>query len=149
MKFEFYAPILLLVVGIIWMLGQGFFFLYRTRRIINNYHRAEGKVMALEARESDTAGSYSPFVRFTARDGREIEFLESRASTNPDFQVGQQVTVLYNPKNFNQARLLTSKWEMYYSAILLLGLGTVFLLSGVLMAVVFGALYFSGAMEKD
>lgn len=142
MRYELFAAPLLLVVSIIVLFALGFFFLYRTQKLIYKSHRANGTVIDLKHQAGEGSGTYSPVVRFTALDGREIEFVERWSQSPPRFQIGDEVLVLYNPQNFQKARVFTTNREMYYSTWLFLGLGGVFLLCGLLMAAVFGTLFY-------
>ena len=137
MKFELYGPISLSFAMIVAFLALGFFFFFRTQRLIFKSHRATGVVIDLKRRHSSGRGpSFSPVVRFTALDGSEIEFVERWSHRPPRFQIGEEVLVLYNPKNFQKARVFTSNIEMYFTSWLFLGLGSVFLLVLVLIAIV-------------
>lgn len=121
--------------------------LVRTRAAIKNWRRATGTVLEMVKRGRTKGGNlmWTPRVRFTAMDGREIEFVEWGAQYPPRFQMGESVTVLYQAENPEKARILTTHWEMYWFAYLCLGLGTVFLLSGILLgSVFFVAEYFLG-----
>jgi hypothetical protein len=65
-------------------------------------------------------------VRFRAIDGSEIEFTEALSTRPPGYEIDEQVTVLYDPENYQRARVFKTKWRLYYYALLCGGLGTIF-----------------------
>jgi len=77
---------------------------------------------------------YSPKIKFTDTMGREIEFTENWSSNRPDFQIGDEVIVLYDPANPQKARRGGKKWKFFFIAWLLGGLGLLF--SGILILVI-------------
>ena len=51
---------------------------------------------------------YAPVVMFTAFDGKTVEFTDSFPSGDPDhYKIGQEVVVLYDPRDFSHARIET------------------------------------------
>lgn len=50
--------------------------------------------------------SFAPVVRFTTREGREIEF-HGRGGSGPSFAQGTRVTVIYDPANPIRARIVS------------------------------------------
>lgn len=98
---------------------------YRTKRFIETAQRTTGTVIELVSR-SPKRTTYSPKVRFKAIDGREIVFTETLSTNPPGYEINEQVTVLYDPHDYQRARVFKSKWRIYYFALLFGGLGTVF-----------------------
>jgi len=149
MKYQYFLPIIALVsLSIILIfLVLGSYFCFKTRRKIKHWNRAKGIVIELVAKGHGSGHRlYSPKVRFTGPNNKEIEFIEYWQSHPPRFKVGEEVTVLFHPQKINKACVLMSQRIMYYPGWLFLLLGGVFLLVGILLASVFGvAYYFLGA----
>ena len=107
---------------------------YRTKRFIETATRTTGTVIELVSRSSKRT-TYSPKVRFKALDGGEIVFTEPLSTNPPGYEINEQVTVLYDPHDYQRARVFKSKWRVYYFALLLGGLGVIFFI--VYMIVLF------------
>ena len=98
---------------------------------------AQGKVVEVlqgEAVDDEEAPrpSYYPVVEFQTPDGRSFRFKGSTGSSSPEFAIGTQVQVRYNPQNPQQAQL--TKFSHFWLGPLLLvigGLLALFLASGV------------------
>jgi hypothetical protein len=107
---------------------------YRTKRFIETSQRTTGTVIELVS-HSPKRTTYAPKVRFKALDGREIVFTERLSTNPPGYEINEQVTVLYDPHDYQRARVFKSKWRVYYFALLLGGLGVIFFI--VYMIVLF------------
>lgn len=149
MEYEQFVPLIALLILFIiaFFLALGVYFSFRTRKKIKYWNRAKGVVIELVAKGWGGGHRlYSPKVRFTAKDGSEPEFIEYWQSHPPRFRVGEEVTVLYDPKDLSKACVFMKSSIMYYPGWLFLLLGGVFLLLFGLVAVVFGvAFYYLGA----
>src|SRR5262249_20309924 len=124
-----------LFVGVILLVGAGYFFLDTLHDIVANA-RADGTVIDLitEPHEDDT---YYPRVRFTTLTGEPLEFT-SKFGTHPAaFGIGETVTVLYDPANPTVARIgsFLGLWAA--------PLGLVF------MALVFSAIGLAGSSDES
>jgi len=99
---------------------------YSARRVASE-QSAEGRVVSLAAqRGSEGTVFYYPVVAFTLPDERISTVQISEGSAPPAYEVGQQVTVLYNPDHPNQARI-----KSIGSA---LGVWTLTIITGILAA---------------
>ena len=107
---------------------------YRTKRFIETAQRTTGTVIELVSR-SPRRTTYAPKVRFKTLDGSEIVFTETLSTSPPGYEIDEQVTVLYDPHDYQRARVFKSKWRVYYFALLLGGLGVIFFI--VYMIVLF------------
>lgn len=133
---------LILVLGVnglisFTMLAIGIISYIRVRKFLSSAIETRGTVASSEykGQSSDGGGSmYSPKIKFTDRIGREFEFTENWSSNRPDFKVGDEVIVLYDPANPQKARRGGKKWKFYYITWLLGGLGLLF--SGILVIIV-------------
>jgi hypothetical protein len=105
---------------------------YRQYSFAQSAKAAEGKVIAIEAKEtkrSQKGGNKNmagytdnvPTIEFMANNGQKYSFTVE-GFTNPGVKVGDKVQVLYNPINPNDARLNATKW-IYSLPLILLGLG--------------------------
>lgn len=118
------------------MLVVSFFIFSNTSRFIANATEAEGKVIAFErSRSSSSSGAsssttYRPVVEFTTATGKKIEFTSSVGSSPPSHQVGESVTVLYNPADPYSARI-KSFFQLWFGFLIVFFLGLVFAAIGV------------------
>ena len=110
---------------------------YRTKRFIETAQRTTGTVIELVSR-SPQRTTYSPKVRFKAIDGSEILFTEPLFTNPPGYEINEQVTVLYDPHNYQRARVFKSKWRIYYFALLFGGLGSVFFIIYMIVLLTLG-----------
>jgi hypothetical protein len=74
----------------------------QTQQFLTHSIQATGTVISLErgvSRNSDgeTSVTYTPVVRYAAADGQEHRFASSMSSSPPAYQVGQEVSVRYDP----------------------------------------------------
>ena len=138
------ARILLLHTGLVSvMLLLGLFFWLRTKRFVDESACVTGVVVGLVRKSSRGHGTFSPRVRFTAADGSEVEFTEMWSSYPPGFKVGDSAIVLHHRRNPRRARVLTSRWLLYYPALITGGLGLLFAGLLVLLSAVYAAAHFT------
>ncbi|MDQ7797433.1 MAG: DUF3592 domain-containing protein [Candidatus Edwardsbacteria bacterium] len=118
-----------LIAGLVW--GAKRAALFRTGLI------AQGRVVAMQQGEvaddeESPRPSYYPMVEFRTPDGRSFQFKGSTGSSSPEFAIGAEVDVRYNPQKPQQAQL--AKFSHFWLGPLLLtvgGLLALFLASGV------------------
>jgi hypothetical protein len=136
--------ILLLHTGLVCvMLLLGLFFWLRTKRFVDESVRVTGVVVGLVRKKSKGHGTFSPRVRFTTADGREVEFTEMWSSYPPRFKVGDSAIVLYHRRNPGRARVLTSRWLLYFPALITGGLGLLFAGVLLLLSAVYAVAHFT------
>lgn len=99
---------------------------YRTKRFVERAHRTTGTVIELIERKTRRMRTYSPTVRFTTLDGRKVKFTEPLSTRPAGYEIDEQVTVLYDPEDPQQARVFKKSWRLYYYALLFGGLGVIF-----------------------
>jgi hypothetical protein len=102
------------------LLASGIFLFFRQRARIARSISAEGIVIELIPRRASrefilekTEGGvklekkylYRPLVRFRTQDGRTIKFSPSIATRPAPYQVGDRVSILYEPDRPNQAQI--------------------------------------------
>ena len=125
-----------LVGGLLALIGV--FLFIRTRIFIGNAQAAKGTVIQMvysrTSSSSGSGGGYAPVYQFRTLDGQTIMIQDSLSSNPPQFQVGQEIDVLYESGNPQKARI--NKWmNLYFVPVLLGGMGLIF--GGVGIAIVF------------
>lgn len=128
-----------LLVGIGLLVAAGIF-AERTNRFVGQALTTSGEVVDLVRSRSSSSSSgtrnytFKPRVRFSAPDGRSIEFLSSVGSNPPGFAIGEQVKVLYDLADPTDARIddFVSLWLI---PLIFGGIGAVFFIVGAIMAV--------------
>ncbi len=76
---------------------------------------------------------YSPVVKFTSTDGRQHSVQMAERSSPPAYEVGEEVTVRYDPQHPLNAHIESSRGEMWIAPGITGVLGLIFL--GVVLAV--------------
>ena len=66
---------------------------------------AEGKVLRMEKRKSSEGAIYYPVFSFIDREGKEHEIHSSYGSYPPRYEVGDSISVLYEPQNPRKAEI--------------------------------------------
>jgi hypothetical protein len=100
-----------------------------TRSFLAHASAAQGTVVALQSkRSSDGSTTYSPVVRFK-HGAQLIEFTSQTSSSPPGYHVGETVPVRYLETNPYDAKL-DSYFSLWGGALIVGGLGAVFLLIG-------------------
>jgi len=107
----------------------------RIRLFIKTAQAVKGTVVEMVYRRKSTSnrgGGYLAIYQFRTIDGKKITAKDSLSRNPPQFQVGQEIDVLYNPENPHNARI--NKWlNLYFLPVLLGGLGLLFGGIGVLI----------------
>lgn len=107
----------------------------RIRLFIKTAQAVKGTVIEMVYRRKSTSnrgGGYLAIYQFRTIDGKKIKAKDSLSRNPPQFQVGQEIDVLYNPENPHNARI--NKWlNLYFLPVLLGGLGLLFGGIGVLI----------------
>lgn len=95
---------------------------------------AEGVVVALRTR---SGGEAAPVFRFVAGDGRAVEAQSPLWTSPPAWAVGERATLRYDPSRPEEAVPATFV-TTYFAALVLGGVGAVFLVLAAALAVVAG-----------
>lgn len=126
------------LVGLIFALFGALFtivgggLVYYQDRAYAGLREAVGQVVANERGRGSSMDDdgYRAVVRFETADGRQVE-IQSRVRSNPPaFDVGERVTVRYDPAVPDNARI-DSFMERWFGPLIFGGLGSVFLLLGL------------------
>lgn len=120
------------------MLIIGIISYIRTKNFLAGAVETRGVVIENVYKGSDEGSSmYSPKIRFTDSMGQAVEFTENWSTNRPDYAVGGEVIVLYNPAEPQKARRGGKKWKFFFVAWLLGGLGLLFTGMMIFMAILF------------
>lgn len=123
------------------MLAIGIISYIRTKKFLASAVETKGSVIGNVFKGSAEGGGsmYSPKIQFTDRMGKQFEFTENWSSNRPDFKIGDEVIVLYDPARPQKARRGGKKWKFFFIAWLIGGLGLLF--SGILVIVIIVLLF--------
>src|SRR5262245_35485103 len=100
-----------------------------TRSFIRTAVRAEGTVVRLERYRSRNSSTYHPVIRFTDRNGENIEFVSSVGGTVVSYSRNERVEVLYLPHMPEGATLNTFS-ALWAGPSIIGGLGIIFFAVG-------------------
>lgn len=137
-KIPIIAASLLLVVGLVCLAVAATTYLV-TNRFVATAEQTTGTVTGLEERTStrrDADGHtrrrtvFVPVVRFTTTDGEAVEFRGSNGSDPPAHDVGDTVTVAYDPDDPSGARIVGFA-DLYLLPLIFGGVGLVLTAAGV------------------
>lgn len=124
----------------------GSFYNYnQTQRFISSSVSTSGIVSELRASVSDGSRVYYPTIQFKNQQGETIETELNIGSNPPEYTVGEQVTILYDPNNPQDANT-NSFLSLYFVAVVLLGLGGTFTTVG--LGVLIGPLAYTLASNR-
>ncbi len=111
------------------MLVIGIISYVRVKKFLASAIETRGIVVQSVFKSSGDDGSgsmYSPLIRFKDTMGREHEFTENWSTNRPDYRIGDEVIVFYNPEKPHKARRGGKKWKFYFVAWLVGGMGILF-----------------------
>jgi hypothetical protein len=92
------GPILIILFGLAFFgIGAGLSYKYFNLQL--NGEQAQGQVIGLSEQCDDEGCAYAPVVSFQTRDGRTVTYRSSYASSPPAYDVGESVTVYFDPEN--------------------------------------------------
>ncbi|WP_456412191.1 DUF3592 domain-containing protein [Thiolapillus sp.] len=139
---RFVFPIALLFIGAA-LLAQGFKHWSISRELVNSSLVAEGTVIRNAPYMSSKAGKtsalvYFPQVKFTTKDGTEVEFVSKVTSRAEQYQPGDAVRVLYKENQPDDA-VIGSFQALWAIAIIFAGSG--------LMVVLFASWFYRKALR--
>ncbi len=94
------------------VLGNGIFSVFKVRRQLASSVKATGKVIGLGEIMGKDGYLYCPQVEFQIPNGQTFRFQSKVGTQPPSYRVGQQVQVVYQMTNPNQAEIdsLTALW---------------------------------------
>ena len=84
-----------------------------------------------------TGASYSPVVDFRTMEGETVRFTDSTGTIPPDYEIGAEVKVLYDPDDVHSAQVVSWK-RLWLGPTLLICVGLLPILVGVVVIWVAG-----------
>jgi hypothetical protein len=112
-------------------LGIGLSEVYKTAQMVNAFTAARGTVVGNIWRPFAEGGAaYVPVVEFQTRDEQVVRFTDGIGTYPPEYEVGAQVSVLYDPADVQNARV--NSWKrMWFGPTLITSIGVLPILIGV------------------
>ena len=124
-----YMLLIPILVGLI-VISFGLREFSQIRNFLKISARAKGIVFDLK---SVGDGCYAPVVRYTdSISGEEYEVTSTTGSKPPEFEVGEEVDVVYNPSNLSEASINTIG-ELWGKVIFLVCFGSIFIAVGTIL----------------
>jgi hypothetical protein len=124
--------LLLLVVGLPFVC-LGLYEVFEVQQMLSDFARVQGTVVDntyITTNDGGAeSGAYYPVAEFTPLDGSPVRFTDGIGSLPPDYAVGAQVPVLYDPADVRSARI--HSWKRLWFA------PTLFIAIGLLPSAVF------------
>ncbi len=133
MGIPIFVGLLFFVIGI-GVLIAGISSIFKRRSQIANSLSADGLVTGLATEMGKSSYLYFPLIQFKIPSGQTINFQSSLGSNPAGYSVGQQVKVLYDARNSQEAEIdaLTSLWLVPGC---MLSMGLAFTIGGLLLSV--------------
>lgn len=95
----------------------GLWYTYTSFKFSTNGEEVQGTVVRLESSTSDGSTTYSPVYSYTVN-GQKYEYESVNSSNPPAHEVGEQVTLLYDPDHPDKARV-NSFFELWLLPIII------------------------------
>lgn len=133
MGIAIFVGLLFFVIGVAILIGSIVSILKTHRRVANSLS-ADGLVTAFATEMGRSGYLYYPQVQFKIPSGQTISFQSSVGTSRPGYSVGQQVKVLYDARNPQEAEIdaLSSLWLVPGC---MLAMGLAFTILGLFLAV--------------
>lgn len=129
-KIPKWVATLIIVVGI-GLLSGGAYWTQKRADFLAVAESAQGRIVSMESSTSDGSTVYYPIVGYTFPYGNQsAKFKHSVGSSHPGWQVGDTVTVLYNPADQNDA-MIDDDWLNWLGPGILSVMGAIFFFGGV------------------
>ncbi|MCP4411230.1 MAG: DUF3592 domain-containing protein [Gammaproteobacteria bacterium] len=123
---------LIVFIGLGIFIGGGYWMKQRSD-FLNKAEQSTAQVVDMESSTSDGSTVYYPIVRYRYPvTGEEIQFRHQVGSSHPSWKRGDKVTVLYDPKDKNNA-IIDDGWFNWFGPGLLIVMGFIFLVVGFFM----------------
>ena len=123
-----------ILVGVIF-LAVGIFMFVRDANLNKNCKKeTQATVVDMEeefSADEDTEYMYYPIVEYKAGD-RTVKAKMDQGSSTPAYDIGEKITILYNPENVEQFKVKGEKATGIISFVMM-GLGVLVTIGGVLM----------------
>ena len=107
---------------------------YETARMVGESVATRGTVMDNVWRAFAEGGAaYVPVIEFRARDGQAVRFTDGIGTVPPEYEVGAEVEVLYDPEDVRDTRIQSWK-RLWFGPTLITSIGVLPLLVGAGLA---------------
>ncbi|MDH4207497.1 MAG: DUF3592 domain-containing protein [Anaerolineae bacterium] len=80
---------------------------YKVLQMERSWVSAPGTVVNNTIVAFATGASYAPVVEFRTMEGKTVRFVDSVGTIPPDYEVGTEVKVLYDPEDVHSARVVS------------------------------------------
>jgi hypothetical protein len=128
-----FVGLLFFVIGIVVLIG-GIISVVKQRRQMADSLSAVGLITGLATEMGKSGHLYYPLVQFKTASGQALSFQSAVGSSPAGYSVGQQVKVLYDSRNPQQAEIdsMVSQW---FVPGCMLAMGLMFTLGGLFLSV--------------
>jgi uncharacterized protein DUF3592 len=134
MGIAIFVGLLFFVIGVV-VLISGAVSVLKVRSRITSSLSADGLVTAFATGMGRSGYLYYPLVQFKTPSGQTISFQSSVGNSRPGYSIGQQVKVLYDARNPQQAEIDDSS-SLWLVPGCMLAMGLAFTILGLFLAVV-------------
>lgn len=110
--------------------GSVFAYMY-TQKFLETAVKTEGTVIELVERRGENGVTYAPVYTFSDTRGEEHKIYSGSSSYPPDYEVGEEVQVLYDPSEPQKAKI-DSFFELWGISAILAVIGSISLFLGPL-----------------
>jgi len=98
------GPVFIILFGLVFFgIGAGLSYKYFNLQL--NGKQTQGQVVGLSESCDDDGCTYAPVVSFETRDGSTIYYRSNYFSGPPAYEVGERVTVIFDPENPEKAAI--------------------------------------------
>ncbi len=126
--FSVSIPLVIATYGVAIGVAAVLWYLFKKRRLAG-WTRVSGRVESYEAIPGEDGGfRYNPRVVFWDSFGREVRFQVAAQWTREVYEVGGEIPVLFCPSDSRRA--VIDRWAESYTEVIVLGILSVFMLSG-------------------
>ena len=133
MGIAIFVGVLFFAIGVA-ILIAGIVSFFKRRNQIANSLSADGRITSFATEMGRSGYLHYPVVEFKSPSGQSISFKSSVGSSRTGYSVGQQVKVLYDPRNPMEAEIdnVTSLW---FVPGCMVAMGLAFTIGGLFLAV--------------
>ena len=134
MSVSFQVGLLMIALGLLPASLGGLIFLRRFRFLRTTYSTS-GMVEKVTLMHLVDGHAYQPKITFTTQTGEKVVLTSMGMSNPPQFQVGQEVPVVYDPHDPRRARL-RSFAGLWFKSLFFGGLGSLFFLIALMLMLI-------------
>ena len=131
MSTSFQLGLLVIAIGLL-PGGIGAFAFLRRLRFLWTAHTTSGVVNEVILMHLVDGHSYQPKITFTTQTGETVSLTSVRMSNPPQFRVGQEVPVIYDPNNPFRAYIRSFSY-LWFVSLLFGGIGSLLFILGMIL----------------